>query len=254
MYTVKQIGKMSGVSVRTLHHYHAIGLLTPAHIGDNTYRYYSEVELLRLQQILFYKQFGLSLTEIAKLLDAKSFDTLKALQSHRDVLETQLQNTQTLITTIDRTIARLEGHTTMKNEHLYEGFSPEKQSEHEDWLVEKSEKDMQDRIDSTKAHHTKKTKFDRKQDMQTLHELEAAMANCMTTDEAVDSPQMLILLERHRNWVSSQWGRECSPQAYAGLADMYAAHPDFVTRYEMIATGFTEYLCAAMRQYGENKE
>lgn len=251
MYTVKQVGKMSGVLVRTLHQYHAIGLLAPAHIGDNTYRYYGEEELLRLQQILFYKQFGVSLTEIAVLLDDKNFDTLKALQSHREALKTQLHNTHTLIATIDRTIARIEGHTTMKNEHLYTGFSPEKQSEHEDWLVKNGEKHIRSHIDIAKKHTAAKSTSDRKGDMEVLQKCETEMAACMTAGESVDSAQMQTLLEQHRNWVSAQWGRECSPQAYAGLADMYAAHPDFSARYETIAKGFTDYLCAAMKKYAE---
>lgn len=251
MYTVKQVGEMSGVSVRTLHHYHAIGLLMPAHIGHNTYRYYDEVELLRLQQILFYKRLGFSLSKIVALLGHEGFDNLKALLTHRETLQTQLDTAGKLLATIDRTIARLQGHTTMKNEHLYEGFSSEKQSEHENWLVENGSQDMRERIEVSKTHNATKPPKNTKRDMDTLQTLETDMADCMKQSVAFDAPKMVDLLEQHRAWVANMWGRECSSEAYDGLADMYEAHPDFKTRYETIGQGFTKYLCSAMRAYAK---
>jgi DNA-binding transcriptional MerR regulator len=76
-YTVKQLAKLSGVSIRTLHHYDQIGLLKPARLGNNRYRYYEEPEVLRLQQILFHRELGFSLQEIAALLDRPGFDRLR---------------------------------------------------------------------------------------------------------------------------------------------------------------------------------
>ena len=73
-HTVKQVARLSGVSVRTLHHYDEIGLLKPACVGANGYRYYGREELLRLQQILFHRELGFSLEEIGRTLDAKGFD------------------------------------------------------------------------------------------------------------------------------------------------------------------------------------
>ena len=67
-YTVKQLARLSGVSVRTLHHYDEIGLLGPAFVGENRYRYYGREELLRLQDILFHRELGVPLQEIRRLL------------------------------------------------------------------------------------------------------------------------------------------------------------------------------------------
>ena len=151
-YTVKEVATLSGVSVRTLHHYHEIGLLEPAVIGENRYRYYGEAELLRLQQILFYRAFGLPLSQIAAILDQADFDQVAALREHRARLEQDIERYRQLIGTIDRTIAKLTGERSMKHSELYEGFSLEQQAAYEDWLVETYGGDMAARIEASKRH------------------------------------------------------------------------------------------------------
>src|SRR4051795_6540146 len=103
-YTVKQVAAMSGVSVRTLHFYDEAGLLKPAYYGANGYRFYEEPQLLMLQQILFYRELGFELKQIKQTLGRADFEQLAALQSHREVLETNLARTRTLIETVDKTL------------------------------------------------------------------------------------------------------------------------------------------------------
>ena len=83
MYTVKQLSKLAGVTPRTLHHYDQIGLLKPSRVGENGYRYYGEESLLRLQQILLYRELDLPLEDIKKIMGRRDFDVLGALRSHR---------------------------------------------------------------------------------------------------------------------------------------------------------------------------
>src|SRR6185369_17639561 len=92
-YTVKKVAAMSGVSVRTLHFYDETGLLKPAYIGANGYRFYEEPQLLTLQQILFYRELGFELKQIQRILGRADFEKLAALQSHRKVLEKDLKRT-----------------------------------------------------------------------------------------------------------------------------------------------------------------
>ena len=134
-YTVNKLAKLSGVSVRTLHFYDEIGLLKPAYYGDNNYRYYEEAQLLILQQILFFRELGFQLSDIQGIISSPDFDKVKALKSHRKILEKNLSQTKILIETVDKTIARLRGKETMKDEELYYGFDSEKQKEHEKHLV-----------------------------------------------------------------------------------------------------------------------
>src|ERR1700694_3526656 len=96
-YTVKQVAAMSGVSVRTLHFYDETGLLKPAYYGANGYRFYEEPQLLTLQQILFYRQLGLELKQIERILGRADFENVAALQSHRQVLGKNLTRARTLV-------------------------------------------------------------------------------------------------------------------------------------------------------------
>ncbi len=91
MFTVNQLAKMAGVTPRTLHHYDDIGLLKPSRVGDNGYRYYGEEALLRLQQILFYRELDLPLEDIRKIMGRRDFDVLGALQSHKEALGRQVE-------------------------------------------------------------------------------------------------------------------------------------------------------------------
>src|SRR5579862_8482845 len=93
-YTVNTLAKLSNVSVRTLHFYDEIGLLKPAYYGENNYRYYEEEQLLMLQQILFYKELGFALKDIQRILCSKEFDKIKALESHKDSLKQNLNQTK----------------------------------------------------------------------------------------------------------------------------------------------------------------
>jgi len=256
-YTVKQLAELSGVSVRTLHHYDEIGLLEPAYVGDNGYRYYEEEELLRLQQILLHRELGFSLKEIGALLDDPSFDRLAALEALRARIEAEAERYRRLVGTIDRTIAELERRkapgrgTTMEHADLYVGFAPEKQEEYERWLIERFGSGMRAEIDRSKAKHAKLSDAEKDEITQELAEIEAALAESCRRKIPFDSPALAPVLERHRAWVAYMWDRPCPPASYAGLADLYASHPDFRARYERLETGFCDYLVAAMKAYAE---
>ncbi len=122
-YTVKQVAAMSGVSVRTLHFYDETGLLKPAYVGANGYRYYGEPQILMLQQILFYRELGFELKQIKPVLGRADFEKVAALQSHRKVLQKNLTRTRRLIETIDKTIQHLKGTKKMKSKDMFVGFS-----------------------------------------------------------------------------------------------------------------------------------
>ena len=122
-YTVKQVAAMSGVSVRTLHFYDQSGLLKPARVGANGYRFYEEPQLLKLQQVLFYRELGFELKKIKRIVGRPDFEVLAALRSHREVLQADLARTRTLVDTIDRTISHLKGATKMKEEEMFAGFT-----------------------------------------------------------------------------------------------------------------------------------
>jgi MerR family transcriptional regulator, thiopeptide resistance regulator len=252
-YTVKQLARLSGVSVRTLHHYDDIGLLKPAFLGENRYRYYGREELQRLQDILFHRELGVPLQEIGKLLEHDGRDRLSILSQHRKMLAERLERSRQLLTTIDRTIAELNGAGTMKDSEMYAGFSPEKQVENEQWLVGKYGRAMQAEIDRGKARLADMSKAQRKAAFAEGEAAEDVLVGHFQRGLQPDDPQVGPALARHHAWVTRMWGRECPPVAYAGLADLYLSHPGFQERYEARATGFTDWLTTAMKDYADRQ-
>lgn len=253
LLTVKQVSKISGVSVRALHHYDEIGLLKPAHVGRNRYRYYGREELLRLQQILLHRELDIPLSEIAAILDAPGFDQVDALRQQREKLAAEARRYAQLVRTIDRTIASLNGDRAMRNADLYKGISAEKQAEYEKWLIEKYGGDMPDRIATSKKKYEALSEAEKARLQEQLSEVEAEWAEAMKRGIPAGSEVLDPLLERFRDWVAYMWNKPCPPEALAGLADLHLSHPDFVKRYEAIAEGFSDYHAAAMKAYSERK-
>ncbi|NMA97444.1 MAG: MerR family transcriptional regulator [Phyllobacteriaceae bacterium] len=250
-YTVKQLARLAGVSVRTLHHYDEIGLLRPAFTGENRYRYYGEEELLRLQQILIHRELDIPLAEIGALLDAPGFDRLESLKKQRERLEVQAKRYATMVQTIDRTIAHLSGNRTMKDEDLYSGLvSPEKQAAYEAWLVERYGADMQIHIETSRKSMSGADTMASM--MAELKDIEEGLAEGLRRGLPPQATALDPMIERHRAWVAASWGRDCPPEAYAGLADIYE-HEGFRARYEAIEPGFADYLITAMRAWARRE-
>lgn len=247
-HTVRQLATLAGVSVRTLHHYDAIGLLKPGHVGANGYRYYGRAELLRLQQIMLHRRLGMTLADIAQAIDAPGFDQRAALRRQRERLAHEHDRIAAMIRTIDRTLATLEGEETMTDADLYSGFvAPEKQAGYEAWLVDR----YGDRAEGWIAEARERPAPDAAavaRSMDRLREAEQGIAAAMRDGIAADSPALDPAIALHREWVAASWGRPCPPAAYAGLADVYD-HPDFRARYDAIAPGLADYLPAAMKAW-----
>ena len=130
MFTVKQLSKLAGVTPRTLHHYDDIGLLKPSRVGDNGYRYYGEEALLKLQQILFYRELDFPLDDIKKIMGRRDFDVVGALYSHKEALQRQAARLNRLLATVDNTINHLKGEKIMSQKNYFEGFSEEEQEKY----------------------------------------------------------------------------------------------------------------------------
>ncbi len=252
-YSVNQLASLAGVSVRTLHHYDEIGLLKPAFTGENRYRYYGEAELLRLQQILIHREMDIPLHDIGAILDAPGFDRLEALQKQRERLDEMAKRYAGLVRTIDRTIAHLKGEREMKDAELYSGVvSPEKQAEYEAWLVENYGPWMNEDIARSRKAMVDLDTDARAESMAELKRIEDGLAEGLRRGLPPQAIALNPLIERHRQWVAASWGRDCTPQAYAGLADIYQ-HPDFRARYESIEAGFADYLIAAMKAWARRQ-
>jgi DNA-binding transcriptional MerR regulator len=252
-HTVKDVAKLSGVSVRTLHHYDEVGLLKPACVGANGYRYYGREELLRLQQILFHRELGFSLEEIGRVMAAEGFDRTAALRAHRAKLAADVTRYRKLIKTIDQTLAALEGDATMDDKAMYMGFDPEKQARHEAWLVDHLGPKVQDHIDHAKAAMKTWTKADFARQEAEIEAIEADYAAAMAQGLPAGSAAVAQIARRQHAWVGRSWNRPPNAQAFAGLTRIFAENPDFRARYEGRAAGLTEYIVAAMGHFAETE-
>ena len=124
MYLVKKVSEISGVTVRTLHHYDEIGLLSPLK-DENGYRYYSEEDMSVLQSILFYKYLGFSLKQIKELLTKGDSELLTHLKNQLILMQDEKQKLLTLINTLKKTIDSYERRITMSTEEKFKGFTYE---------------------------------------------------------------------------------------------------------------------------------
>jgi DNA-binding transcriptional MerR regulator len=246
-FTVGELAKVSGVSVRTLHHYDEIGLLKPAHVAENRYRLYGRAEALRLQEILFYRQVGMSLQEIARVLAAPA-DAVDRLTIHRKRLLAEQDRTAEILKTLDATIAHLKGERAMSVDDLYRPFSPEQQAAYEKQLIAAGGAKMKASIAVSKVA-IGKMPGGIEAAMQRLKAIEAELVTRFKAGVQPDEDALHNTLEDQRALMTELWGRPCGADGVEGLADTYENTPDFVTRYETLSKGFSKWLPEAMRAH-----
>ncbi|HFL2713458.1 TPA: MerR family transcriptional regulator [Legionella pneumophila] len=248
-YTIKQLAKLSGVSTRTLRFYDEIGLLKPAFYGDNQYRYYKEEQLLCLQQILFFRELEFPLNDIKRILRCNDFDKIKSLQQHKSSLQSNVERTQTLIQTIDKTISHLSGQSKMRIEEMFEGFDPIKQQEHEKYMLDTGIISQQQIDDSwQRVAHWKK--LDWEQFKNSGEKLHIALVETLKQGQEVDSDKVQKLIQQHYDWVNNFWTP--TKETYLGLGQMYLDHPDFRDFYNRFHPDLVKYLVAAMKVFAEH--
>lgn len=248
-YTVKQMAKMSGVSIRTLHYYDEIGLLRPSDIGDNGYRYYDRPQLLRLQQVLFHRALGLPLHEIGRVLDDPGFDMAAALRDHRQRLHGDIKRIRRLIRTIDETLAELDGDKTMPKTHKnpFKGFAPEKQAQYEKELVDRYGDAARARIMASRARVGKLSEDEVAAIKEQGHQVNLDLTASLAAGASPEDPAVQALVGRHHHWVSHFWTPNA--EAYTGLGQLYLDHPDFRAFYDTYDPGLVDFLATAMKVY-----
>ena len=119
---IKEVSELTGVSARTLRYYDQIGLLKPSKTSEAGYRYYGERELEILQQILFYKERGMELKQIKKIIYQKDFDIMAALREHLLELEEKRNHMEALIQTVEQTIRSMKGEYDMSDQEKFQAF------------------------------------------------------------------------------------------------------------------------------------
>lgn len=247
MFTVKQISKMAGITPRTLHYYDEIGLLKPSQVGDNGYRYYGEEALLRLQQILLYRELDIPLENIKQITGRRDFDVLNALEKHRAELGKRIDHMQRLITTVDRTIDHLKGKTEMSKVQLFEGFSDEQQAEYEKEIAEKYDPaTVQASIKQWKSY----TAAEKQRIGEEGNAVYADLLKAMPKGAA--APEVQAVIERWRRHMEYFWVP--NDEQLLGLAELYNEDPRFKANFDKINPNLAEFMRAAVKVYVENRQ
>jgi DNA-binding transcriptional MerR regulator len=248
-YSVKKLAKMAGVSVRTLHHYDQMELLKPTIRTGAGYRLYGEKELLRLQQILFYKELDLPLKEIQTILDDADFDVLQALTAHKTAIKQRRNRLNTLLTTIDKTILKLKGENLMlENEDLYAGFPKEKadamRKEAMEKYGEKTVSESENKLKQLGKEGIMKLKAEGEEIAGTLYKL---------MHLAPESEEVQKQIARHYAHVQQFWGESVPmdkrPDAYAGLGKLYVEDERF---YAEFGESYNQFLSKAIAYFVNN--
>jgi DNA-binding transcriptional MerR regulator len=246
-HTVKQLAKLSGLSVRTLHFYDEIGLLKPAYIGRNGYRYYEEDQLLILQQILIYRELDFPLEQVKHIIYDKKFNKIEALESHKMKLIEKLKRSEKMIETIDKTISHLKGDYPMKDSEFYYGFDSEKQKAHEKQLVE-SGIVSQEFMDECNEKVKNWTDEDKHAFIQSIDKIMNGLVQKMLNGIQPSKPEVQDLMQKHYDWLVRSWCPD--KNGYLGLMDLYQT-PEFRVFFDKFHPSLLDYLLSGMKVYAE---
>jgi DNA-binding transcriptional MerR regulator len=247
-YTVQKLGSLAGVSTRTLRYYDEIGILKPARINSSGYRIYGEAEVNRLQQILFYRELGVSLESIKEIVTAPSFDGAKALMEHREKLLERRNQLDTLIANVEKTIALAEGRINMTNKEKFEGFKKNMIDDNEKkYGKEIREKYGKDTVEKSNAKLMNMTQEQYDEVTKLAEKVNTTLAEAFKTgDPAGDLAQKAA--ELHKKWLTYYW-HQYSKEAHAGLAQMYVEDERFTAYYDREQPGTAEFLRDAIFIY-----
>ncbi len=235
---IKEFADFMGVSVRTLHYYDEIGLLRPAFVDKTTgYRFYDENSLLRMQEILFYRELDFSLKSIGEILSSPNYDKREALKEQKQLLIFKKERLEWLISAIDG---------AMKGENVMTAFD---NSEFEKYKAETQEK--WGKTDAYKEH-AERTKNYSKQKWNDLAEdmdhIMAEFALCMRKNESPDSTEAQNLVKILQNHITENYYL-CTNEILANLGQMYVADERFTNNIDKHADGTAEFICEAIAFY-----
>ncbi|MBN2556240.1 MAG: MerR family transcriptional regulator [Anaerolineales bacterium] len=244
-YTVQRLANIAGVTVRTLHHYDRIGLLQPAERSPAGYRRYGHEDLLRLQQILFYRELDFPLADIKDIIEGSGFNPVAALEQHRRLIQGRIGRLEKLLTTIDRTINQYLEARMLTDKDLYEGFATE---EIERMKREARKSYGSEEVEQTENRLKKMSKEQWKGIQAQGGEVTLRIAGLMDRDPSEAEVQEAIA--GHHAWIENFYS--ASAELYRGLGQMYVEHDEFRAFYEQIKEGLAEFMCAAMTYYADH--
>jgi MerR family transcriptional regulator, thiopeptide resistance regulator len=250
-YAVGQVAELSGVTVRTLHHYDSIGLLVPSQRSEAGYRLYDASDLERLQQILFYRELGFSLEDIGSILSDPKLDPAAHLLRQHELLTERIERLQAMVTAIEYTMEVQRMGISLTPEERFEVFG--------EWSPDDYADEAKERWGDTDAYvqSQRRTSGYTKEDwLKIKHEgadIDERFVSALQSGLPPSGQEPMDIAEAHRQQIT-RYFYDCNYAMHRGLADMFVSDPRFRARYEEIAPGLAEFVAAAIRANADRGE
>ncbi|GGZ82884.1 MerR family transcriptional regulator [Streptomyces subrutilus] len=238
-YSVGQVAGFAGVTVRTLHHYDEIGLLSPSGRSHAGHRRYDDADLDRLQRILFHRELGFPLDEVAVLLDDPETDAREHLRRQHALLSDRIARLQRMAEAVERAMEAKKMGINLTPEEKFEVFGdhdPERYAEEVERRWGATDAYAQSR---RRAASMTKEDWERARDL--ADDIDRRLAGLMEAGAAADSEPAMDLAEEHRGWIDGH-AYTCSYAMHTCLGEMYAADERFTAHYDAVRPGLAVFL------------
>jgi MerR family transcriptional regulator, thiopeptide resistance regulator len=250
-YSVGEVSRLAGVTVRTLHHYDDVGLLRPSGRTASGYRLYATGDLDRLQRVLCYRELGFGLEEITAILDDPAVDPMDHLRRQHGLLTERMEQLRRMVAAIEKTMEARKMGIELDPQELFEVFGDADPTVHHEEAERRwSETDAWRESRSRTASYTKD---DWKRITGDQRRIQEGLAAALAAGQPADGVAAMDLAEEHRRHIE-RWFYPCDHAMHRGLGDMYVADPRFAVNYEQLAPGLAAYVRDAVHANASRHE
>lgn len=238
-FTIKEIADLADVTTRTIRYYDEIGLLSPAETRENGYRYYNRDSLLRLQQILFFRELGVPLKEIYRMINHPDFKLVEALEKHQSSLKIRVKRVNAMITTINNTIEEIQGEREMTEKDYFNGFDMA--------LYEDEVKERWENTPRYAESRKKWARYSKEQKESVKAEGRRIVSQMVGSDANIspDTPEVQEAVGEYHTYINKYF-YACDIASLRGLADMWMEDDRFSANFEEVREGGAEFVREAV--------
>ena len=250
LYRINELANLAGISERTLRYYDQIGLLIPASRSDTGYRIYSDNDLEKLQQILFWRELGFSLEQIRQLLNQPGFDRRQALEAQINLLQERARHFQRLANLAQDTLNSEKGAKKLTSKDLFTAFNYEQIMEEQ----KQYEAEVEERWGDTEAYRISKERTSgyTRDDWEKINSVQMdnlkELAELYESGTAYDDHRVIAVVARNLQFISDYF-YPCSLELFSCLGNMYITDERFTAFYERIAPGLAAYYNEAIQHF-----
>ncbi len=250
MFKISEVAKMTNISTRTLRYYDEINLLKPSTISENGYRVYLTDDLDKLQQILFYKNLGLSLIEINKLINDKNFNLEKSLNETLEKYKTQRKLIDGVIDNIEKSLKNIKGETIMSKEDKFKTIQEFEKFKEE--MLDNNDKEYGEEMRANPSQYDpemvkysqQKVKNMSKEEFEEIETLRLEIQELLekhVNDEVFDAEIAELIYKKHKQWLTFYWGTY-NEEMHRGVCDMYIYDERLKKHYDSKIDGCADFL------------